>query len=180
MKDDNTANIMIKPLNQFFSNDHRRIEDLLATAIEDPNSVLMEYYLPFRVGLLTHIKMEEKILFPIAQKFNGGVPHPLALKLRLDHGALTALMVVPPTPEVIKVLNYILERHDILEEEPGGMYDICEDLVEGDTDEILEQLKNYKEVSLSPINAEPSIMEAVKRAVKMADLDFDTIANEVK
>lgn len=118
---------MDKPISQFFCNDHRRIEDLLAKAIQDPNAVLMEFYLPFRVALLTHIKMEEKVLFPIAQKFNGGVPHPLALKLRLDHGALTALMVVPPTPEVIKILNYILERHDILEEEPGGMYDICEE-----------------------------------------------------
>ena len=87
---------MNKPLYQFFTKDHRRIEELLDLATKKPDEIQMEYYHRFRAGLLTHIKMEEKILFPAAQKANGGIPVPLAAKLRLDHGAITALMVPRP------------------------------------------------------------------------------------
>ena len=102
---------MNKLLYQFFTKDHRRIEDILNIATEDIH-YQMDYYHQFRSGLLKHIKMEERIFFPAAQKANNGVPLPLAAKLRLDHGALTALMVVPPDPEVVKVLRYVLEEHD--------------------------------------------------------------------
>jgi hypothetical protein len=37
--------------------------------------------------------MEEKVLLPFAQKKRGGEPLPIAAKLRLDHGALAALLV---------------------------------------------------------------------------------------
>src|SRR5574338_1710817 len=112
---------MNKPLYQFFTKDHRRIEELLDRATQNPGEIEMEYYQRFRAGLLTHIKMEEKILFPAVQKANGGIPVPPAAKLRLEHGAITALMVPPPTPSLIKVLRHVLERHDLTEEEPGGM-----------------------------------------------------------
>jgi hypothetical protein len=111
---------MNKQLHQFFTNDHRHLEDLLKKATENPADVQMEYYNAFRTGLLKHIKMEEKILFPAAQKANGGVPVPMAAKLRLDHAALTSLMVLPPDAPLIKVLLYILDKHDLEEEETGG------------------------------------------------------------
>lgn len=81
---------MNKPLHKFFTEDHRRIEDLLDKATGNPDEYRMEYYQQFRTGLLTHIKMEEKILFPAAQKANNNVPLPIAARLRLEHGALTA------------------------------------------------------------------------------------------
>lgn len=167
--------IMNKPLYQFFEREHCRIEELLDKATENPDRIETEYYHRFRTGLLTHIKMEEKILFPAAQKANGNAPLPLAAKLRLDHGALTALMVVPPTPEVIKVLRYIMEKHDLAEEEPGGMYDICEALTRSQTQALLEQLANITEVRLHPANEQPYALEAAKRAVARAGYDFDTI-----
>ncbi|HRF23422.1 MAG TPA: hemerythrin domain-containing protein, partial [Chitinophagaceae bacterium] len=119
---------MNKPLYQFFTKDHRRIEQLLDQACENPDVIDLEYYHQFRTGILKHIKMEEKILFPAAQRANGNIPIPLAAKLRLEHGAITSLMVLPPTLDVIKVVRIILDEHDLLEEEPGGMYDICEQL----------------------------------------------------
>jgi len=124
---------MNKPLYHFFTNDHNRLDQLLDKATENPGEVETNYYHQFRTGLLKHIKMEEKVLYPAAQKANGNVPLPLAAKLRLDHAALTSLMVMPPSDEVIKVLRYILDKHDVLEEEPGGMYDVCERLTEGET-----------------------------------------------
>ncbi|HNM31527.1 MAG TPA: hemerythrin domain-containing protein, partial [Chitinophagales bacterium] len=68
-------------LYQFFTNDHRRLEKIFDVATEIESDIKEELYHQFRVGILKHIKMEEKILFPAAQKANGGVPIPLAAKL---------------------------------------------------------------------------------------------------
>ncbi|MBS1950138.1 MAG: hypothetical protein OJF59_000179 [Cytophagales bacterium] len=168
---------MNKPLYHFFTNDHRRIEALLDKATENELEIQMDFYHQFRTGLLKHIKMEEKILFPAAQKINGGNPLPLAAKLRLDHGALTSLMVVPPSADVIRVVRYVLEKHDLLEEEPGGMYDVCEKLTAGETQAILEKLKNTTEVPVHPHNQAEYALEAAKRALERAGFDFDALTN---
>jgi hypothetical protein len=167
---------MNKPLYNFFTKDHRRIETLLDKATEKPGVIQMEYYHQFRTGLLRHIKMEEKILFPAAQKANDNSPLPLTAKLRLDHGALTSLMVVPPNPDVIKVLRHVLERHDLLEEEPGGMYDVCEKLAKGETQKLLEQLEQTTEVPVHPHNNAAYALDSAKRALQRAGFDFDELA----
>lgn len=167
---------MNKPLYHFFTSDHHRIDTLLDKATEIPGEIQEVYYHRFRTGLLKHIKMEEKILFPAAQKANGGIPLPLAAKLRLDHGALTALMVVPPTPQVIKVLRHVLGKHDLLEEEPGGMYDVCEKLTGTETQSLLEQLEKVTEVPVHPHNRADFALEAAKRALERAGFDYDALA----
>jgi len=169
---------MNKPLYQFFTNDHRRIDVLLDKATEDPGNVQLDYYHHFHLGLLKHIKMEEKILFPAAQKANDDIPLPLAGKLRLDHGALTSLMVVPPSPDVIKVLRYVLDQHDLLEEKPGGMYEACEKLTEGETNELLQQLESIAEVPVHPYNTAGYALDVAKRTLLRAGFDFDAIVNE--
>jgi hypothetical protein len=166
---------MNKQLYDFFTNDHRRIEVLLKSATEDANNIQMDPYNSFRTGLLKHIKMEEKILFPAAQKANRGVPLPVAAKLRLDHGALTSLMALPPDISLIKVLWHILDKHDLIEEEPGGMYDICAALTEGETENLLDQLSKVSEVPVHPPNPALYAFEAAKRAMERAGYDFDTI-----
>jgi hypothetical protein len=168
---------MNKPLYHFVTNDHRRIDELLNKATENPDDFQMEYYHQFRTGLLKHIKMEEKILFPAAQKANRNVPLPLAAKLRLDHGALTSLMVVPPSSEVIKVLRYVLVKHDLLEEEPGGMYDVCEKLTEGEMNTLLQQLEKMAEVPVHPFNEAAYALDVAKRTLVRAGFDFDAIVN---
>lgn len=166
---------MNKPLYQFFTNDHRRIDELLDKATEKPGEVQADYYHRFRTGLLKHIKMEEKILFPAAQKANGNVPLPLAAKLRLDHGALTSLMVVPPTADVIKVLRFVLDKHDLLEEEPGGMYEVCEKLTNDETEDLLQRLKDIAEVPVHPFNEAGYALDVAKRTLLRAGFDFDSI-----
>ncbi|MBP9134033.1 MAG: hemerythrin domain-containing protein [Saprospiraceae bacterium] len=166
---------MSKLLYDFFTADHRRIEVLLDRATEDIDNIDEELYHQFRTGLLKHIKMEEKVLFPAAQKANGGVPLPLAAKLRLDHGALTSLMVVPPNEAVIRVIRHILEIHDELEEQKGGMYEACENLTHGEVYFLLEQLKNITDVPVHPFNKAEYALEATKRAVNRAGFDYDQI-----
>ena len=167
---------MNKRLYDFFTTDHRRIDGLLDQATSDPDQIDMQYYDPFRTGLLRHIKMEEKILFPAAKEANNGVALPITAQLRLEHGALTSLMVPPPTAELIKVLRYLLEKHDEAEEEPGGMYEVCERLTEGRTDELLEILSHVEEVPVHPHNEADYALGAAKRALQRAGYDYDAIA----
>ena len=171
---------MNKALYDFFAEDHRRIEKIFEQAKEDKGHVDLEKYYQFRIGLLTHIKMEEKILFVAAQKANGGEPLPLQAKLRLDHGALTSLMVCFPTPEVLQAISYIMERHDILEEEAGGMYEACEKLTQNETQKILEDLKNVTPVPVHPFNEAPYVIDVAKRSIARAGFNFEEILQAIQ
>ncbi len=166
---------MNQELYQFFTRDHHRIEQILKNATANLDEIDMELYNDFRIHLLTHIKMEEKVFFPAAQLANDGIPLPLAAKLRLDHGALTSLVVIPPTAEVIKVIVHILEKHDLLEEAPDGMYDVCEQLTKNQTAELIERLKSTTLVPVHPCNPHPLVLGAAKRAVERAGFDYDEI-----
>lgn len=164
-----------KALYNFFTEDHRRLETIFGEATKDKINIDLKKYHEFRIGLLTHIKMEERILFVAAQKANGGKPLPLQGKLRLDHGALTSLLVCFPSPEVIKAISHIMEQHDILEEEQGGMYEACEKLTRHETQQILEELKNVTPTPVHPFNEAPYVLDVAKRSMKRAGFDFDTI-----
>lgn len=169
---------MEKKLYTYFTEDHREIENILERAIEDIHQINLEFYHQFRVRILTHIKMEEKILFLYAQRANDNQPLPLQAQLRLDHGAITALVATTPTPAVIKVLTHILEIHDELEEKPGGMYDACEAMTQHQTDIILSELKTTTPVPVHQPNPLPIVFEAAKRALLRAGYDFDEIAKK--
>ena len=169
--------IMSKPLHQFFEEDHRQIDMLLKKAIAQPNAIEIDYYLQFRSRLLRHIKMEEKILFPAAKRINPEVIKEVIVQYRLEHGAITALMVPPPTQSLIKVMRYILEKHNLAEEEPGGLYDICEALTLGQSQALLEELLATTEVPVHPPNPAPIAMKSAKRALIRAGYDYDEILN---
>jgi len=166
---------MNKPLHQFFTKDHHRIDTLLNKATEQPDEIDMDYYHQFRTQLLRHIKMEENTLFPTAKKVDPAVMQALIPRYRLEHGALTALMVPPPTSSLIKVIRYVLGKHDMAEEEPGGLYDVCEALTHGQTQELLDKLVGTEEVPVHPPNPAPIAIESARRALARAGYDFDEI-----
>lgn len=166
---------MNRPLHHFFTSDHHRIDNLLNQALANKPEVDMEYYHHFRIGLLRHIKMEENILFPAAKQVDPVQMKELIPQYRAEHGALTALMVPPPTMELIKVIQYVLERHDQKEEEPGGMYDICESLTKDQTEELLIRLSQTTEVPVLKHNSAPIAIESAIRALARAGYDYSTI-----
>jgi len=166
---------MNKPLHHFFTADHHRLEKLLDKAIITIPEIDMTFYMPFRSGLLRHIKMEENILFPAAKAIDANKMQEILPQFRLEHGALTALMVPPPTPDLIKVIKHILEKHDFEEEKPGGLYDICELLTHAQTQNLLQQLANTPEVPLHPPNPTTFAFDAAKRALIRAGYDYDVI-----
>lgn len=166
---------MNRPLHAFFTNDHRRLEALLDGAFAKPGHIDHALYDQFRAGLLRHIGMEEKILFVAAQEANGGEPLPVQAKLRLDHGALTSLMVIPPSVELTRVIRHVLDLHDQIEEEPGGMYDACEQLTKHQTDTLLERLAQVKDTPVHPPNPSPKAIGAARRAMARAGFNYDAL-----
>jgi hypothetical protein len=158
---------------RYLAGDHERLDALLEHAISDPENIDMSAYAQFRSGLLKHIGMEEKILLPAARRIRGGEPLPVAAKLRLDHGALTALLVPSPTPQVIAAIRTILKLHNPIEEDPGGMYEACEELAGPEVDEILRQLQEAPEVKVLPHVDTPFVMEAARRALARAGYELD-------
>jgi hypothetical protein len=159
------------PLYRFLATDHARLDGLLQRAITETGRVNRAAYAEFRAGLLTHISLEEKILLPAAQRLRGGAPLALAAKLRLDHGALAALLVPTPTPTIVAALRAILVTHNLVEEGPGGVYECCEQLVGTEAEALLAQLQSAPEVPVAPHSDGPHVMDVVRRALIRAGYD---------
>ena len=153
---------------RYLADDHARLDGLLQRATIHPDAIEPSAYAEFRAGLLKHIAMEEKILLPAAQRLRGGEPLPVAAKLRLDHGALAALLVPTPTPAIVAAIRTILKAHNPIEEDPGGLYEQCEALAGVEADQILDALRNAPEVKVAPHNDGPNIIEATRRALARA------------
>jgi len=156
----------------YLAGDHDRLDALLERAMSDPANIDAAAYAQFRAGLLKHIAMEEKVLLPAAQKARGGDALPIAARLRLDHGALTALLVPSPTASTVAAIRAVLKFHNPIEEDPGGVYDQCETLVGAEAEPILNELKNYREVKVLPHVDSPFVMEAARRAIARAGYDL--------
>ena len=153
---------------RFLTDDHRRLEQLLQTAVATADHVAQEAYDHFRAGLLRHIGMEEKILLPAAQRWNGGRPLSIAAKLRLDHGALAALLMPTPTTHIVVTLHRILEQHNLLEEGPDGLYEICGRLAGAEVEQPMIRLRAAPEPAVLPHSDAPAVLGAVHRALERA------------
>jgi hypothetical protein len=160
-------------LYRYFEQDHRRLERLLAEACAKPDAINIAAFDQFRSGILKHIGMEEKILIPAFQRFSGGVPFPLAAKIRLDHGAIAALMVPPPSMTIIRALRAILAAHNVLEESLDGLYEACENSAGPELDAIMKQVMSTPDVPVMPYNHKPEVLEATRRALARAGYNFD-------
>lgn len=159
---------MVEPIQRFLVDDHLRLSELLDRATCRPEQIDLVAYAEFRAGLLRHIAMEEKVLLPFAQKKRGGEPLPIAARLRLDHGALAALLVPTPTFGIIATIRTILERHNPIEEGAGGLYEMCEASAGSETELLLNRLRSTPDVRVSPHSDGPKILEFTKRAVERA------------
>src|SRR5215831_2872352 len=137
-------------ISRYLEEDHKRIEDALGRAVNRRGEIEPTAYEEFRGALLRHIGMEERILLPVARSARGGKSLPQAEQLHLDHGALAALLVPTPTKTIVAAIGSILERHNAIEENPGGVYEQCEQLASLDADAILARLRAAPDVAMAP------------------------------
>ena len=158
------------------ADDHARLDGFLQRAMTEAGAIDRAAYAEFRAGLLKHIGMEEKILLPAAPRLRGGEPLALAAKVRLDHGALAALLVPTPTPAIVAALRTILRAHNPLEEGPGGLYECCERLAGAEAEALLARLQAAPEVPPAPHADGPEVTDVVRRALVRAGYDAALMA----
>lgn len=156
------------PLARFFADDHRRLEAIFDRATATPDRIDRELFEQFRAGLLRHIGMEEKVLLPAVQRAQGGTPLPLARQLRLDHGAIAALLVPTPTPAVVRRLRALLVIHDALEEDLNGVYDTCDRVLPHESEQLLDTLRNFPAVRTAPHNDGPFVERHIAETLTLA------------
>jgi hypothetical protein len=157
----------------YLAEDHARLDALLARAARHRGGVDVEAYGAFRAGLLRHIALEEKIVFPALRAARGGEPHPDWKRLRIDHGAITSLLVPPPAAELVAELRSILEPHNALEEGPGALYADA-DALAGDAAEVVERMMRvYPPVKVAPYRDGPRVLRRAADALRVSAMQFD-------
>lgn len=161
------------PLARLLAADHARLDALLARASATPGEVDRAAFDAFRGGLLRHIALEEKILLPAAREARGGEPLPDQRRLRVEHGAIASLLVPTPTPELIRELRSILEPHDRLEEDAGGVYAQCDALLAGRADELLARLDAYPTVRVAAYYDGPRAVRTAAEALRISGLQAE-------
>ena len=162
-------------IHRLLAADHRRLEDLLGRTTAKPDALDPVAYGEFRAGLLRHIGMEEKVLIPWAQRARGDRALPVAARLRLDHGALAALLVPPPSLDIIAAIRAILSGHNALEEGAGGLYEVCDEWAGAGSKALAEKLLEVPYPPLKPHVSNPAVLEATRRALSRAGYDWDDL-----
>lgn len=165
---------MTGPIAEFLSRDHARLDALLEQAVLEPGAGDLAAFGQFREGLLRHIALEEKLLIPAATAARHGEPFPFARQLRVDHGALAALLVPTATPSTRVELRKILVPHDALEEGPGGLYDACDALLSAEEkDRLLERMRGYPAVRVARYHDGPRVCRTAAEALRISGLQAE-------
>lgn len=151
-------------LAEYLSSDHARLDALLERALDDAAA-----YTEFRRGLLRHIAIEEKLLFPILKEigeYRAGVA-----QLRSHHGALGALLVPRLSSEILAAIRDILTVHNAIEEGEDGMYAEAEKLADSAHANLYARALEVRDVPLSPAIDKLEDLGPVKRAIQRAGFD---------
>ncbi len=168
---------------RFLTEDHRRLEQLFDRADAQGGDIDSVPYEEFRAGLLRHIGMEEKILFPAIQRAEQGqadsvLEPPLGsslARLRLEHGALAALLMPTPTPAILATIRVILRRHDEIEESPGGPYEVGDRLLGKEAPQILAALRAAPAVNVMRHSDSPAVAATLHRALARAGYSLSDV-----
>ncbi len=148
--------------------DHVRLHDLLERAMSLPHLELGAYA-AFRRGLLRHIKIEEKVLFPAVREARGGQALDRAHELRVDHAALTSLLVSTPDLELCREILALLSTHDAKEEGVGGSYEECKRWLSDDELVLLAQrARSLPEVRVAAYLHRPGVYRTAESALASA------------
>ena len=153
-------------IRRFLAEDHGRLDLLLRSAVGPAGEIDRASYGEFRAGLLRHIGIEEKILFPASRRANGGVPHPAEARLHREHGALALLLVPTPTASIVDEIRSLLEGHNEREEGPDGIYASCDRLPSDDRKAVLEELRAYPPVKVAPHFDGPEVPRRAEDALR--------------
>jgi hemerythrin HHE cation binding domain-containing protein len=154
-------------LHERLAEDHARLDRLLKECLDAATEIPYAAYEELRRGLLRHIAIEERVLFPELRKVEGSAA--LERQLHRDHAALSALLVPPPTHTEIEQIAAILEMHNVLEERDGGMYELVESAAGADLPALLERVDAIPPVRLAPHSDTPLLRKTIEQLLREAE-----------
>lgn len=111
-------------LREWLSVDHQEIAALLHDALSGPDFDPASFA-RFRERLLRHIGVEERVLFPAVRERDATRVADRLAALRVDHAALTTLLVPTPDRDLALEVEALLGGHNEIEEQLDGVYDGC-------------------------------------------------------
>lgn len=155
---------------ELLAEDHDRLDALFMKAVADAGRLNLEAFEDFRRGLLKHVGMEELILIPAARRLSGEAVA-LAERTRLDHAALTSLLIPHPTRQILSALRVVLEPHNRMEEEDGGLYAQCERVLGAEADAVLARLRAAPDIPPAAHVDGPRVRASIRRALAAAGYD---------
>ncbi len=158
------------PIARHLAGDHARLETLLSAAAPDGGGFATAPYDAFRAGLLRHVALEEKILFPALREAGAGA-EVLALlrRLRVEHGALASLLVPTPSRALVGELRILLGPHDASEDAPGGLYDRCDALLADRAAELVARMQSYPAVKVAAYADGPRVLRTAADALAASE-----------
>lgn len=159
---------MSHSVRQYLEEDHVRLGALLDAATADPERFDAVAFEAFRAGLLRHIGIEEKLLLSTVRKLRGGVPLPEATQLRIEHAALTSLLVPTPDASLAQEIRELLLRHDAREEGADGIYAACEAVLGDGGAELGDKARAYPPVPTTPHFDGDNTVRTAERALTSA------------
>jgi hypothetical protein len=151
------------------TDDHERLDALLATATADAARFDGAAFERFRAGLLRHIGIEEKILLRDARERRGGEPLPIAARLRVEHAAIASLMVATPDDALAAEIGGILAAHNRVEEADGGLYDVLDGLAGAEAARLLDRARAVVEPPLARHFDGAGVMRTAAEALALAE-----------
>lgn len=161
-------NSPLRRITDYLAEDHLRLHALLEAASAG-GTFAPEPFATFRGGLLRHIAIEEKVLLPAARRARNGVPLARAHELRVDHAALTSLLVPPPDLALCAEIASLLATHDAKEEGGDGVYEECEALFSAaDSAALAETAAQFRAIRLAPHLDRPGVYRTAAAALQAA------------
>ncbi len=142
--------------------DHVRLDELLSRA-DHRTAVESRSYDQFRVGLLRHIAIEEKVLFVAIRAHATGTALSLLNVLHADHAALASLLVPTPTPPLLRAISHVLDEHNPLEDRADGLYDVYEQLAGNELEALMARTDAIPPIRASKHVDGPRVDEHVAR-----------------
>ena len=156
-------------LKDLLTRDHERLDALLADCREYKTApeggrlarplADLESYTEFRAGLLRHMGIEERILFPFLRTKLGVTA--IEQQLHRDHAALAALLVPPPSAVEIEQIASLLAIHNDLEEQELGLYELLDELAGEELPELLARVHAFPQIPVAPFSDTPLLRRTI-------------------
>jgi hypothetical protein len=94
-----------------------------------------------------------------------------AAQLRLDHGAIAAMLVLDPSPVVARALRTVLSVHNRIEEGEEGIYEQCIELLAEHAGSVFADLERSPQIPLASRAQGQQLVDAAKRCLGRAGHD---------